>query len=126
MEAVTVHIDDIPYMCTKGERLMDVLARYGVLSSPLCHHPQLKNITKAHMCFVELAETERPVEACHIFVDAAMTIKTQSEAIESQKKKYCAILMRSILLNALTVLKQEIVTYKRQPLFMEVPLMLLV
>ena len=87
MEVVTIYVDDTPYTCTKGERLMNVLDRYGVLSSPLCHHPQLQNTTKAHMCFVELIETESLVEACRISVDAEMKVKTHSQAIEDQKQK---------------------------------------
>ncbi|OLD56762.1 MAG: formate dehydrogenase subunit alpha [Acidobacteria bacterium 13_1_40CM_2_56_5] len=78
-------INDFPIDATDGERLIDVISRFGVKIPQLCYHPQLGAIQTCDTCMVEI--DGELVRACGAAVSQNMSVRTATQRAKSARKE---------------------------------------
>ena len=78
-------INDFPIDARDGERLIDVISRFGVKIPQLCYHPQLGAIQTCDTCMVEI--DGELVRACGAAVSQNMSVRTATQRAKSARKE---------------------------------------
>src|SRR5438094_10418863 len=83
--APMILINDFPIDATDGERLIDVISRFGVKIRQLCYHPQLGAIQTCDTCMVRI--DGELVRACGAAVSQNMSVRTQRQRARSAREE---------------------------------------
>jgi NADH dehydrogenase/NADH:ubiquinone oxidoreductase subunit G len=94
MEYVKVIIDGKECSAEKGEFLMDIAERNGILIPHLCHHESLRGLASCRLCLAEVTENGRSkiVTSCIFPVMRDLAAKTNTEEIKSMRKTLIGLL----------------------------------
>lgn len=87
-------IDNKPCVCEPGEYLMDIAARNGIYIPSLCHHDGLPGQACCRVCIVEIeiGGKRNLVTACVYPVEQELTVFTNNEYVERQRRMVLELL----------------------------------
>lgn len=82
--------------CEKGEFLLAVARRNGILIPTLCHHPALAGQGCCRVCLVEVDEGHGPkiVVSCVYPIQRECTVETESERVRKERGMVLALLRK--------------------------------
>lgn len=84
---MTITINGVPCRCEKGEYLLQVARRNGIIIPTLCHHDAVAGQGCCRLCIVELIENGkgRIVVSCVFPVERECEVYTDSERVRRQR-----------------------------------------
>ena len=90
MALVTAIINGKECVGEKGEFLLDIAERNGIVIPRLCHHESLRGLASCRLCLAEVAENgakrKRVVTSCVFPVMGDITAETNTEDIQSMRR----------------------------------------
>lgn len=89
-----ITIDGVACECEKGEFLLQVARRNGIVIPSLCHHDSLPGQASCRVCVVEVVEQGRSriVASCVFPVESEIQVFTNSEKVKAQRGMVLALL----------------------------------
>jgi bidirectional [NiFe] hydrogenase diaphorase subunit len=98
MENVKVIINGKECIAEKGEFLLDIAERNGIVIPHLCHHESLRGLASCRMCIVEVIENgkKKIVTSCIFPVMRDIAVETGTEDIKYMRKMLISLLMAEI------------------------------
>lgn len=104
MENIKVIIDGKECFAEKGEFLLDIAERNGIVIPHLCHHESLRGLASCRMCIVEVIENgkKKIVTSCIFPVMRDIAVETGTEELKSMRKTLISLLAAEVPDNELT------------------------
>lgn len=90
-----IRIDGKECICEKGEYLLDIARRNGIMIPRLCHHDsQEEGMGACRLCIVEITDRGRKsvVVSCVYPVNSEIEVETNSEKIQRERRMILALL----------------------------------
>lgn len=87
-----IEIDGTPAYGADGERLIEVLKRYGLDLPAACHHPALSAAGSCRLCLVRIEGETHPVAACARTITRGMRVSTMDDGLERLRRTNLALL----------------------------------
>ena len=98
MERVKVIINGKECYAEKGEFLLDIAERNGIVIPHLCHHDSLRGLATCRLCITEVTENGRKkiVTSCIFPVMRDISAETDTEEIRDMRKTLVSLLMAEV------------------------------
>ncbi len=98
MKTVTVIINGKECMAEKGELLIDIAERNGIIIPHLCHLESLRGQATCRMCIAETVENgkKRVVTSCIFPVMRDMVVETNTEDIKRMRRTLLSLLKAEV------------------------------
>jgi NADH-quinone oxidoreductase subunit G len=92
-EMVNIEIDGTAFEARKGEMLIAVADRNGILIPRFCYHKKLTVAANCRMCLVEVERAPKPLPACATPVMDGMKVQTGSALARGAQKSVMEFLL---------------------------------
>jgi len=98
MESIKVVINGKECAAEKGEFLLDIAERNGIVIPHLCHHESLRGLATCRMCIAEVTENgkKKIVTSCIFPVMKDISAETDTEEIRSMRRTLLSLLMAEV------------------------------
>ncbi len=98
MENVKVTINGKECVAEKGEFLLDIAERNGIVIPHLCHHESLRGLATCRLCVAEVTENGRNkiVTSCIFPVMRDLSAETDTEELRDMRKTLVSMLMAEV------------------------------
>ncbi|HML35895.1 MAG TPA: 2Fe-2S iron-sulfur cluster-binding protein [Bacillota bacterium] len=95
MKQIKVIINGKECVAEKGEFLLDIAERNGIVIPHLCHHESLRGLAACRLCIVEVTENGRKkiVTSCIFPVIRDIAVETETDDIKNMRKTLISLLM---------------------------------
>ncbi len=91
--ALTIKINDNPYLAEAGETVIAVADRVGVNIPRFCYHKNLSIAANCRMCLIEVAGVSKTQPACSTPVSDGMKVYTYSTLAKKSQKAVMSFLL---------------------------------
>lgn len=98
VEKLKVIINGKECFAEKGEFLLDIAERNGIVIPHLCHHESLRGLATCRVCIVEVTESgkKKIVTSCIFPVMRDITVETETDEIRAMRKTLISFLMAEV------------------------------
>jgi formate dehydrogenase major subunit len=85
MDKITLKIDNLEIITSRGKYLLDVALENGIYIPHLCHHPDLDPMGLCRLCMVEI-EGKGMKTSCKMPAEEGMVVRTETPEINEVRK----------------------------------------
>jgi NADH dehydrogenase/NADH:ubiquinone oxidoreductase 75 kD subunit (chain G) len=98
MENIKVTINRKECFAEKGEFLLDIAERNGIVIPHMCHHESLRGLAACRLCIVEITENGRKkiVTSCIYPVLRELSAETETEELRNMRKTLISLLTAEV------------------------------